>query len=123
MNPPVFPELEFWTVFKWIAILMIVAGLMKLAGLFVMQWWYGKEKHSRRADDPNTRGWLDRFLELQQVHTSEIIKLREETAGVRHELSRNGDAIRDLAESWKCNYQGWSKRDKGRDENEKHRDD
>lgn len=101
---PRIPDVEIFVALKWILILMLTSGLMTFAGLIVKRWWYGSEKHNRREDEMESRGWIERFLKLQESHTQNTLDLRDEMHGVRDELKSNGDAIRDLSRSWECKY-------------------
>lgn len=100
------PDVEMFIVFKWMVVLMISAAVAKFASLMVTKWWYGSDKHDRREDTDETRGWIQRFLDQQKESTEATVMLHQEMHAILDALQSNGKAIRDFTEEARCKYEG-----------------
>lgn len=100
------PDVELFMVFKWLIVLLIGAAVAQLASLMVKKWWYGAEKHDRRGDSEQSRGWITRFLDQQKEYTSSNILLGQKIDAVLIALHNNGKIIEDFTEETRCRYEG-----------------
>lgn len=100
------PDIEMFVFFKWAVGIGIVSAIGTFASLLVKKWWYGTEKHSRRAEDnQDTRGLLERFFTLKEATNVALVEVKAQLEKILRELQTQSKAFSDAAEIWKCNYE------------------
>jgi hypothetical protein len=105
---PHIPDVEILMVFKWMLILMLASSIAMFAGLLTKKIWYSTLGRNRRIDEPNDRGWVDRFLESQQQYIEATTKVEQSLNNIQGILEDNGRTLKDVSAAFRCGYQAQS---------------
>jgi hypothetical protein len=100
------PDVELFVVIKWMFVVAFGAGLAQLASLWVKRKWYGSEKHTRRNDEEDSRGWIERFLSVQKQSVDATVLLANKMQLILDSLNNNGKAIQEFTKAAECKYEG-----------------
>lgn len=90
---PTFPQVEFFTVLKWMTFIAIFVSVTTAVstyiGIKIKEFYYGGAKSDKRKDDmrdKDGKNWFDRFLESHDRFTESLTHVVEELKDIKEAI-------------------------------------